>query len=249
MPIVYIKLIILSNLDGDSAARNNNFNKSEKVKSDLKKIRKLMSKEKLYIIRLMTDADVNSVEEFYNSAVDIKYTHDAYRRISMKDFTTILLIEKNSNEDNGKGKIIGISSFIRVWHSSFSTLREAYLHLFGISKKHRNKGFGTYLFELTEFIQKKYFSCIRLMFYVPKHDFETFEFFRKMGLNGQKVYSDFYKMKNGKAEESILMMKPLKDDIQMPKELNCSIQIQSDVQFLIDNKQTFGFFEKFFAKP
>ena len=87
------------------------------------------------------------------------------------------------------------------------------------------------------------------MFHVPKHDFETFEFFRKRGLNGQKVSPDFYKMKSGKPEESILMMKPLKDDIQFPKETDFSIQIHPEVQFLLNNKQTFGFFEKFFAKP
>lgn len=205
-----------------------------------------MSEDKVYLIRLMTSADVNSVEEFYNSITDIKYTHDTYRRIALQDFTTLLLIEKNKNN---KEIIIGISAFIRVWHDHFSTLREAYIHMFGISKKHRNKGFGTYLFNLTEYIQKNYFSCIRLMFHVPKHDFNTFEFFRKRGLNGQKVSPDFYKMKSGKSEESILMMKLLKDDIENPKSTDFNIEIRPDVQFYVENKQTFGFFEKIFAKP
>ena len=110
----------------------------------------------------------DQAEEFYNSITDIKYTHETYRRISLKDFTTILLLEKNKSN---KETIIGISAFIRVWHDHFSTLREAYIHMFGIAKKFRKKGFGTFLFSLTEYIQKNYFSCIRLMFHVQKHDF------------------------------------------------------------------------------
>lgn len=204
-----------------------------------------MTDGKEYLIRMMTTNDTDQVEEFYNTVADIQYNHKIFEQIIPPRFTTLLLIEKDAN----KQTIVGISSSFRIWHDRFSTLREAYLALFGISNQYKSTGLGKYLLDLTLYVHQKYFTVVKFICDIPKTNYELFDFFRQNGFNGQRIETKFFKTHSGKQIDSVFMMKSLTDKISIPQLDNCNIEISEGIQFLISNTQTFGFFEKFFAKP
>ncbi|OHS92967.1 acetyltransferase, GNAT family protein [Tritrichomonas foetus] len=211
---------------------------------DLKTKNPMMNDEKQLLIRFMENSDIDAVEEFYNSVVDMKYAHASYARLNTPNSTALLLVEKTE----GKEKIVGLSTSLRFWHDRFSIKREAYLTTFAIDQKYRNRGLGSFFLNLTIYILSHHYSCVKIMCDIPKYDFDTFEFFKKRGFNGQRICKDFYGLKNGKKENSVFCMKK-NDNILEKPQIEIPIEISPDIKYLIDNVQTFGFFARIFAKP
>ena len=200
-----------------------------------------------FLVRKMLPSDVDKVEKFYSSTTKLKYRHETYKRLISDVSNALVLVELQAND---KQKIIGCSSTIRCWKSKWSRVRHAYLSTFAISKKYRKQGLGTLLLNVTLRILKVFFDVEIVMADIPKLCESDFLFFRNRGFNGEKVCEKFYRMNNEHEdlEDSVFMMKDLTDwkiEFALPE----NVEIASDLEYFLNNKQHLGLLARWLGHP
>lgn len=201
-----------------------------------------------FLVRKMTRDDVDAVEAFYNSVVVMKYSRNVYEHL-ISPVSMVLLLVHIDHED--KETIIGLSSAIRCWKNSWSRERDAYLATFGISKKFRNQGLGTFLLNMTMRILKVFYNIECVMADCPKCAEKTFLFLRKREFNGQRIIEKFYRLQNehNDMEDSVFMMRDLSEwnieEYQVPE----NVRISDDLVYFLHNKQRLGLLVRWFGNP
>lgn len=208
-----------------------------------------MSEGEQYSLRLMSPDDASAVESLYHRSTSMLFPLSTFQTVSSPHFLSILLI----SEKNGKSSIIGVVSAGLIWESRLRGTREGYIYLFAVDKKYQRKGFGQFLMNLTFAILSTHLSCHRVMCDIQKSNQNGFEFLRKNGFNGQKVYRDFFRFGKNKKEDSIYMMKDFTDGDSCTKktefEIGKNVVASEQIQSMLENKLNMSFMSRIFGEP
>jgi ribosomal protein S18 acetylase RimI-like enzyme len=195
-------------------------------------------------VRLVQPSDVDRIESFYTSIVNIDYSRRTFETLTNSRYLSLVL------ENCDTGSIIGLSCSYRVWTSYFSTTREATLSVFGIAKSYQRSRLGTFLLNLTLTILDRFYSCKSVVAHIQKSNDAAFHFFEKHGLFAQRVIPAFYplKGKGDEREDSILLIGEF-DKWMDEFGVNEGIEIDQEIREMIAGKQKLGWFAQWNELP
>jgi ribosomal protein S18 acetylase RimI-like enzyme len=199
-------------------------------------------------LRLMVPDDAAFVEAFYSELIPTRLGSSPYRELVTQSSFALLLLE---SIEGRAPRIIGLSSAIRIWKTSYTREREAYIPMLGVRQKYRKRGLGSLLLNVTLAILRTYYSCGYVMCHVQKlSNPNVFHFLRARGFNAQKVSVDFYELRSEKKqkEDALFMARDLtgwSDSVTVPAE----IAVTSDITGMLTTKQKLGLLARWRSQP
>lgn len=198
--------------------------------------------QKNYRIRKMKLDDVDECLNLHHLLFPVKYSKNEITEHCNPEFLSLLL---TTNED-GKEKIIGVSTTRRFWSSKFSYDRTSYLATFGILEQYRKKGLGSFLLGVTLKIIGSYYCCSLFSLHMLRKN-ELLNFYGKAGLKAIQILPEYYSFSDPRPDAVIMQCDP--------RESNFSIDSRDDVEFdtevklMLNEKQSIGWFSPWFDKP
>jgi ribosomal protein S18 acetylase RimI-like enzyme len=199
-------------------------------------------------IRFMTPDDAPLVEAFYSPLIPTKLDSGSYRELATSSSFSLLLVE---TADGKPPRIVGLCSAIRIWKTSYTREREAYLPAIGMLGKFRKRGLGSLLLNLTLSILRTHYQCGYVMAHVQKvANQNAFHFFRKKGFFAQKVCPAFYQLRSEKGgpEDALFLARDLSGwdaAVAIPE----AITVDPAVQTMLGMRQKLGLLARWRSEP
>ena len=194
-------------------------------------------------VRLMRSEDKEECERVHIILFPVRYSKSIYDEYLKPDHLSLLL----TTIEDGSEKIIGVSMSFRFWVSKFSYERRCYLGTFGILPDYQKRGLGTYFLRLTCKILGGYFNCARFELHCLRKDHSISNFYNRVGFAAEDVLLQYYSFSDPHEDALLMACDPRK--VEYDEKAIDNIEIDPEVQKMLNEKQSIGFFAPWFSNP